>query len=239
MMNPRKQLLERLKLAAEENVPVVVLLRADGTADIKFPHYVSGNVAVVYDRGKPLVVPYYPDEVYRLPGRLPLLVATEVAPGGVTGEKVLWTQVVRSLLAGNGAVKEALAQVAAKRNARVIIPDGKAVPAAELIEEMQPEEVAELLAGRRGVLAPLDGKGLERLTNPMFYTQFLQRYYEIKLIDYMIKTMQLKLAYERGWGAILRKVAVLAVIAVAFLVMAWLLPQILRAFPGAKPVVVP
>ena len=233
--NPREILLQRVRTASEMNTVLVLLLRSDGTADLVLPLYVGHGVALIKSRGRYLVVPFAPDEVHRLPGRLPLVVAAEYSPAPLTAETVLWSQVARALSSANGSaaeVKTALARLAGERGLSVKVGD-KVVPAAEILRGMHPSELLETLAGRGAIALPLDSKGLSRLVSPTLHMSHVARYYEAKAVDFMVKTLQLKLAYESDWAAILKKLLPLLALLGGLLVIVWLLPQVMHALSAA------
>lgn len=217
IFGPAYTVAKRIELAAKEGVPLVVLLREDGTADIKLPTAVGTSYLVVRDREHYRFVAYNPDEVYRLPGGTPLIVVAAGVAGGINVQKIAWTR----LLHDEELKSELKVRVASLVNAAP--------------EQIDDDTLLEALIKQGDGWLPLSRAALYALVSPAAYSDRYQFYFEKKTITFLEQVLQLKLAYERGWRW-LKYVAFVVLFIIFLAVLAWLIPQVAQAFRG---VVVP
>jgi len=224
IFGPAYAIAKRLEAAAKENAPVIVLLRGDGTADIKLPRVVGDGFCFFTDRSGVHFVVYDKHEVYRLPGGTPLIVAVEGVPVAADRAKLLLAraladaQVRRKLGSQLAPLLERIGEGAAVERLKQALAEGDLAAI---------QTAANLLDFRVALgYVAVDAAAIRELANPLQRTERIRIYYEKKTHAFLEKVLQLKLAYETGWSRILKFLAPLLVFAIIFAVLAYLLPQV-------------
>ena len=228
ILGPAYTLAKRIEEAAKANEPIIVILRSDGTADIKLPRITGDGYAFFSDRGDIHFIIYDRKEVYRLPGGTPLVVAVEGVPIALDRAKT----VLAKALAEPEARKKLGMHIAAAIDT---LPE----PQRQRLAPLKPSlvngdvEAIQTAAALLDFRISLDGYGvidavsIRELLNPLQRVDRIRIYYEKKTHAFLEKVLQLKLAYETGWSRILRVLVPLLIFAIIFGVLAFFLPKIL------------
>lgn len=218
-----KLLLMKMREAAKSGIPLVVLLRADGTADIKLPILAESGYVLVKDRGRYHIIPFLESEVHRLPGKLPLLVAAENIAGGLDVHKALWSQLARD----PEALRKLLLEAAERQGL-----------GAEVVENIKAADAGQLvrIAAQMNRFLPVDAGALYRIVDPGAYAPLYQMYWEKKLITQLQQVLALKITYEAGWAQLLKRLLPLIIIAFIFIfLIQYLLPLLTHVAAGIAP----
>lgn len=218
--SPYAVLLQRIEYCARQNIPIVIILRSNGTADIKIPVHHEDGLLIFRDGGEYAVVSYGPREVYRLPGGVPAVVAVENVYTPITVEKAA---VARAIIIFQKELREKLAE--------------------QGIEAETPEQIAAALASDERLLRmmlrlyePASVDAVRTLVNPLYYADRMRFYFEKKAIAQIEKVLQLKIAFESGLWRVLKTVLPFILF---LLVLIFLLPHIIGAFQQVGTVKVP
>lgn len=219
--NPYKIALKKLEEASKNNVPVVLILRADGTADWKLPQHVMDNIIVIRDRGNTHVIPFEPRDIYTLPGGLQILVVEEST--WVVARKSAWAYIFKD----EESLKEAVVDLARRAGANS--------EELERIRGMSKEDLVSL-AIQLGNYVPSDVRAMYEIIAPHSYMNAMKKYYEAKTVTFMAQVLNLKLSYERNWVALLAKILPIILLLIVLLVVSQqILPVILKAFSTTAP----
>lgn len=221
---------KRLELAAQENQPLVLILRNDGTADIRLAEIFGDGYVFFKDRGTWHFVTYKKTETYRMPFGTPIILAVEGVPVAVDKDKLLWGKIL-----SDSEFRLKLCKAVAD-----MLPDNHPlkIPLARGSMEAL-RAVAPYIHINLEKYGVVDGAAIRELQNPIFRTEAIRNYYEKKLATWMEKVLELKIAYETSWTKYLKLLMPLAVIILVLIVAAWFLPYVLRFIHSFSQVKVP